>query len=189
MKPIRVRKHLRRREPALYTPYTGLEARRAGLSSERDTRAWLRRTFPGDRFKDPTREEDEQWDIDVWWNDVPYSIKTQGKALETGNLSFELRKMDRNGQWQDSWFYRGQAKVYIVRFGKRVGIIHKDAFVRFIQAHGFERTTRNSEAIVRREMASGNPFVNAESGLIGIKRLEAEELITYLPNDLPAVMD
>jgi hypothetical protein len=187
MKPVRVRPYRRRREqPSIYTPFTAGEARYSGLRAESETKAWLRRTFPNEQFREPTRAEDEQQDIDIWRNEIPYSIKTQAKALETGNLSFELRKMDRNGQWHDSWFYKGKAAYYLVRFGRRVGVIYKDALIRHIAGYGWDRTIRNSPGIVQRERESRSPFIDAESGLVSLRNLEAAGLIEYLPNDLPA---
>ncbi|MEK6882023.1 MAG: hypothetical protein AABY22_20560, partial [Nanoarchaeota archaeon] len=91
---------------------TAKQARERGLSEEQKIKQWLIKEYPNGKFRDSSKDEDINQDIDLWWEDIPISIKVQEEAIISGNLSFELEKMNRHGYWQDSWFNLGKADFY-----------------------------------------------------------------------------
>lgn len=153
-----------------------------------------------DHIIEQASEEDNiSRDIDLYADGVSVSIKTQHKALETGNFSFELeQKLGRQhreqpaGTWvKHQGYHRSQAELYAIVVGAKLYILNSFALHKYVRKHGWDRVVELSEGV--KESQEGKLYVNARNGLISIyqacKVAEYDNMRTFDPVYLDVIQD
>lgn len=174
----------------------------AGLRDEKYVINWL--IEMGWTVTPSSRYENQKQDVDCFVDGVPVSIKTQHKALETGNLCFELATLTRGttregtqilklqtgtrkvlyrvpkGEWKDSWLLTGEATHYVFYVGDTLYQIKKEQLIEYIDIYGFKRYTQLSPAIKADNVGHGHE--DAVSGLISLVHLVSKGVAHVLSN-------
>lgn len=126
-----------------------------------------------------SKENNINLDIDAWdENEFSYSIKCQHTALKTGNLAFELSTKNANGSCSKSWYYTGKSDDYLIVVGNVLYGIDRRHLHEYIRKSGWDRLTSLSLKIQQSQKDIGHSHINASIGLISIKRLKQEGLIS-----------
>lgn len=122
-------------------------------------------------------------DIDCWvthgGTTVGVSIKTEHRALETGNFSFELRAYDRRrGGWIPSWYHDTKADKFVIRVGSTLYLIDVEELHFFVMMHGWD-AVRELTGYAKYCQSKSNR-TNSQNGLLSIKRCLDYRLATVL---------
>jgi hypothetical protein len=128
----------------------------------------------------PSSQQDNiKNDIDARWehDNLSLSIKCQHKALETGNLAFELETEDSRGNKTPSWFYTGRAQEYLIVVGSTLYRIDRNKLSQYIEYTGWDRVVGLTMKTQESQRNIGHSHVNARIGLISIKRLKKAGLV------------
>lgn len=138
-----------------------------GKQQENKVRDYLEQTYRV-KTKDATVHEDRDLDIDCWLGNTPISIKSQSKALETGNFNFELEMHNKQrDEWVPAWYHTGQAKYYVIVVGDRFYQVSKERLADYVEAHGWDRECELSPEIAATQ--SHKPHDNYRNGLLSIR--------------------
>jgi len=117
-----------------------------------------------------TSYEDRRCDIDCYVGDVAVSIKSQAIAQRTGNLGFELEVFDRDSnEWEQSWYYNGQASTYVIAVGADLYHILKSKLVLYVDTFGWDSINELSARVKATQVH--HQHLNSRCGLIRITSL------------------
>ena len=136
-------------------------------------------------LRQPTWQEDYNWDVDVWVEGVPISIKapTKKSVEYFRRVSLEFRKMYPNGQWANSWWYNGMAQGYLYLLGTELWYADKQHFKDVLDTEGgeydFIRWRTLSPHTVAKQKARGHPHHNSYTANVSIDRLKEKGVLKY----------
>lgn len=137
--------------------------------------------------------ENKVLDIDEWWGNIPLSYKYMRSSERYGTFTFEVsvfhisqygeeeysftdyrdgKTYSFTGTWRDSWFQNGKALYYVIRTeNDNVYMVSKEALIRYIDRHGWERTPELSIPLRVSQVKMHHPHVTSIVGVVSIQKL------------------
>tara|TARA_R100001594_G_scaffold53735_1_gene87277 strand:+ start:15620 stop:16108 length:489 start_codon:yes stop_codon:yes gene_type:complete len=137
-------------------------------------------------FLTPSSKEDNiKRDIDAWEirqkGKVPISIKTQHKAAETGNLSFEttlINHLDPDDT-MPSWFLTGEADEYWIVVEDKVYVFDTQVLKSFVLENSwmFKTTRLTNKKLIEENIKAGRKYCQSSSILVSLSGLIQKGLV------------
>jgi len=144
-----------------------------GLNDEAKVIEMLKKSF--NQVRKSSKQEDIEYDIDVWIGDVAISIKAQHACLRTGNLGFELEVQNRqSGEWQKSWFHNGKAKGYIVMVGETLYMVNKQSLLSYVNKRGWDSVRNLTPQVKQMQEDINHRDADVKFGL-----LKLDDMLNY----------
>ncbi len=135
--------------------------------------------FPSDYY-DNVKKDIDAWQIDMGAK-TSISIKTQHKALETGNLSFETTLINHRdpSDTMPSWFIKGEADEYWIVVGDKIYVFDKQVLTTFVFENSwmFRTTKLTDERLIQENIESGRKYCQASSILVPLQGLIDKKLV------------
>lgn len=98
------------------------------------------------------------------------SVKCQQRALETGNLSFELEQQLADGSWVvEQGHHKSKATHYAIIVGPTLYYIQRSRLDAYIEVKGWERVTTLSYAV--KDSQKHGKYKDARNGLVAISKV------------------
>jgi hypothetical protein len=112
-------------------------------------------------------DENIKYDIDVWSNNIAYSIKCYQTTTPL-NFQVELEKMDRYGKWRKSWYYNGKSDIYLVwhKYIATLFKINKKDVVEYVDKYGFDSTGKLKDETSKSQVEGKHADVDVKNGYI-----------------------
>ncbi|TFI51015.1 hypothetical protein BLD44_028480 [Mastigocladus laminosus UU774] len=159
------------------------ETYRKGLTDEQRILDWLTNCGDFQQVEKSSKEDDVINDIDayVWKNGKRFtvSIKSQQRAVSTGNLCFELQVLDRDSLlWEPSWYHKDKA-LYVVLVGTSIYYLRPSKLHGFINSNGWSKVVTLNSTTKQSQRNMNHKHINAKLGIVSMQTLIDANVLQY----------
>ena len=138
------------------------------------------------RLDPPSRHEDVYLDIDGWLDNIPVSIKapTNRSVYYFKRVCLE-EQVECDGEWRDSWFANGQARLYIFVLDREVFVANKAKLRDYVVAQRGTNIVRErtlKPETQRQQKEKGHPHTDSLTFNVSIPDLKKAGILIHCGN-------